>query len=149
MSSACAKAEAEEAALCEQATVLKKKHALELQKAQIQSEIEQSALDADIAAAKAKVKVLKSYEKQMSKTKSGSTHRSEPIDGMNSYLEEQGKNGKETYLGPETSIDVQYAHIQRFPRLLFRCLQHKDKPNSTTDYLISLILQLSPPIHLL
>lgn len=53
LSSACA----EEAALREHATVLKKKYALELQKAQIQSEIEQSALDADIAAANAKVKV--------------------------------------------------------------------------------------------
>lgn len=92
--SACAKAEAQEAALREHATVLKKKYALELQKAQIQSETEQSALDADIAAANAKVRV--------SRTKAGSIHRSEPMDGMNSYLEEQGKNVKESYLDPET-----------------------------------------------
>lgn len=35
---------------------------------------------------------------------------------MNSYLEEQGKNVKETNLDPETSIDVQYAHIQMVPK---------------------------------
>lgn len=79
LSSARAKAEAEKAALLERAAGLKKKHALELQKMQLQSEIEQSAMDTDIAAANAKVKVLETYEKEM-ETKAGSVCRSEPVN---------------------------------------------------------------------
>ncbi|KAL7844778.1 hypothetical protein SRHO_G00233170 [Serrasalmus rhombeus] len=47
VSSARAKAEAEEAALLERAAGLKKKHALELQKMQLQSATEQNALECE------------------------------------------------------------------------------------------------------
>ncbi|XP_061159982.1 uncharacterized protein LOC133170834 [Syngnathus typhle] len=110
LSSARVKIEAEKAALLERAAGLKKKHALELQRMQLQGEIEQSAIEIDIAAANAKVKVLENYEKQI-EIKGGSVCRSEPKDSMNSYLE---AHGKETYIEPEISIE--YANIHTVPK---------------------------------
>ncbi|XP_061160072.1 uncharacterized protein LOC133170892 isoform X1 [Syngnathus typhle] len=110
LSSARVKIEAEKAALLERAAGLKKKHALELQRMQLQGEIEQSAIEIDIAAANAKVKVLENYEKQI-EIKGGSVCRSEPTGSMNSYLE---AHGKETYIEPEISIE--YANIHTVPK---------------------------------
>lgn len=76
-SSARIKAEADKAALMERMTALKMKHLLEAKEEELRKEKEQLALETDLAAANAKLRVLEINLKCGSK---GS-------DGMNSYFE--------------------------------------------------------------
>jgi len=85
-------AEAEKAALIARATALKEKHALEVQQEQLRRRQEQMDIDAEIAAATAKIAVLNNSDNQHPKTLS---------DGMNAYYDTgTTRSGKEVTLNP-------------------------------------------------
>jgi len=85
-------AEAEKAALIARATTLKEKHALEVQQEQLRQRQEQMDIDAEIAAATAKIAVLNNSDNQHPKTLS---------DGMNAYYDTgTTRSGKEVTLNP-------------------------------------------------
>eukprot|EP00063_Salmo_salar_P065884 XP_014040719.1 PREDICTED: uncharacterized protein LOC106593859 [Salmo salar] len=133
VSSARLKAEAERAALLARQASLQDKHALELEKAQLEQQkaqleqqrahlnvrMEKMALETDIAAYNAKLKVLESVE-STSQSHAVAAHLLSQEDGMNSYFENQVP---EVYVEPETS-PVEFAALGAVPNTpLQRVLQ--------------------------
>ncbi len=110
--SARLRAEAEKAALLQTTEGLKKKHALELERIEVQNAMERVELETELAAVDAKVRVLQSFDTECMESKLISSEGSEsPGDGMNKYLKShQGTNGIKETLQPEPS-PVEYAKI--------------------------------------
>lgn len=124
--SARLRAEAEKAALLQSTEGLKKKHALELERIEVQNAMERVELETELAAVDAKVRVLQSFDTECMESKLISSEGSEsPGDGMNKYLKShQGTNGIKETLQPEPS-PVEYAKISVIPKTpLQRALTH-------------------------
>ncbi len=87
VSSARLRAEAEKAALLQRTEGLKKKHALELERIEVQNAMERVELETELAAVDAKMRVLQSFDTECIESKLISSEGSEsPGDGMNKYL---------------------------------------------------------------
>ncbi len=126
VSSARLRAEAEKAALLQRTEGLKKKHALELERIEVQNAMERVELETELAAVHAKMRVLQSFDTECIESKLISSEGSEsPGDGMNKYLKShQGTNGIKESLQPEPS-PVEYAKISVIPKTpLQRALTH-------------------------
>lgn len=126
IASSSSRAEAENAALLQSTEGLKKKHALELERIEVQNAMERVELETELAAVDAKVRVLQSFDTECMESKLISPEGSEsPGDGMNKYLKShQGTNGIKETLQPEPS-PVEYAKISVIPKTpLQRALTH-------------------------
>ncbi len=124
--SARLRAEAEKAALLQSTEGLKKKHALELERIEVQNAMERVELETELAAVDAKVRVLQTFDTECMESKLISSEGSEsPGDGMNKYLKShQGTNGIKETLQLEPS-PVEYAKISVIPKTpLQRALTH-------------------------
>ena len=115
VTSAHRKALAEQAALLSRREALNAKHALEQQRLILESKIEQTELEADIAASDARIKVLESFDTQSE-------------DGMNSYLESHRPCFPQQRQSP-----VEFAKITTVPKTpLQTILQHSRPARVTT-----------------
>ncbi len=116
VSSACLRAEAEKAALLQHTEGLKKKHALELERIEVQNAMERVELETELAVVDAKVRVLQSVDTECMESKLISLEGSESQgDGMNKYLKShQGTNGIKETLQPEPS-PVEYEKNLCYP----------------------------------
>lgn len=103
-SSAAKIVSAEKAALEARSAALKDKHALQLEETIIKSKMEKVELDAQIAAADAKIKVLLSHEE------------AEPYtDAMNEYYEEASKPVEPTFTETTALEFIQVAAVPKTP----------------------------------
>lgn len=124
VSSLRAQAAAEKAALAAKAHGLKQKHALELEKVQLQRKMDIIELETNIAAADAKLKVLESYES------------SDQLQSTSDFVSQMQNNGMNEYLDsyPDKSVvmsepsPVEFAKIGAIPKTpLQRIMEEEPK----------------------
>ena len=122
VSSLRAQAAAERAALAAKAAGLQQKHALELEKAQIQSKMEMIELQTDIAAADAKLHALESYDSSVQLQSTGDFVTQSQGDGMNEYLQGYVENA----VSVSEPSPVQYTQLGAVPKTpLQRMMEEK------------------------
>lgn len=128
-SSAAKLASAEKAALEARSAALKDKHALQLEETIIKSKMEKVELDAEIAAADAKIKVLLSHEE------------AEPqVDAMNEYYEEASKPVEPTFTETTALEFIQVAAVPKTP--LKRAVGHFCSSSQRATYTSSPQLEI-------
>lgn len=110
ISSARMKAAADKAALLARAEALKRKHELELERIQLNSKMESLELEADIAAADAKLKTLEEFENKMEQnSKCGGTETNQNDNVEEQFVDPEGAQS----IMFETELSVSHIHMDQ------------------------------------
>lgn len=104
----------EKAALLARAAALKKKHALEMEKAHLNTRMEQMELEISLAESDAKLKVSEDFESKNEQLIATSEQHGQNGNGMNEYLENYQEKTDETVI-PEASA-VEFAGLGAIPK---------------------------------
>ncbi|KAL2102335.1 hypothetical protein ACEWY4_001503 [Coilia grayii] len=121
ISSMRAKAEAEKAALAAKVAGLQQKHALELERAKLQSKMELIEIQSNIAATDAKLKVFENYEASV-QLHSTSDITSQPQgDKMNEYFENYAEKSP-----------FEFVHLGAVPKTPLQRIMEAERPQQQT-----------------
>lgn len=114
VASALLKVATERASLLARAAALERKHALDMEKAQLKTKMEQMELEMNLAESEAKLKGLDNFESQNEQQLPTHAPQAQHGDGMNGYLETYHENTDAT-ANSETS-PVEFVKLGAIPK---------------------------------